>query len=124
MEEIKSDNSVFERMLSGMTLSGPYSHLKIILSRVIGNPKLGQKYLMVSSSSFGVVILNDIDFMEDKIILHVKDTFYVMEQQFELDVNETGFKFLLISWNDIKSLVRSDNDITASEDETLVELER
>ena len=109
-----------DNVLSGMTPSGQFEHLKIILSRVIENPHFGQKYLMVTPTAFGVIKLNDLDLKDGKIILQMQDAYSNLEKQFELDINDTSFKFLLISWNDVKNMVQGDKNITT---DSLLELE-
>lgn len=96
----------FEELCSGLTTS-KYEHLRLILSKN-NDLTLGQKYLMVSRNNFGLVKLHNVDFVNDKIVLDMEEVSNGLRKDVLLDINDTTFKFLLVSWQDIKQIVKSE----------------
>jgi hypothetical protein len=65
---INPDCASFEDLFSGLTGSGQYEHLRIILSKN-NNHEFGQHYLYVSQSAFGKVKLCNLDFINNHIYI-------------------------------------------------------
>ena len=93
----------FERLCTGFTDSGEYDHLCIIMSKN-ENRMLGQKYLMVSRTSFGVVKLLDVRNYENHICMALQDFSTGTIKNVHLDIDNPTFSFLLISWQDIRGM--------------------
>jgi hypothetical protein len=96
-----------EELMTGF-LQKKYDHLQIILSKN-NNRKIGQKYLMVTKSGFGVIKLNHIDFNNNEVHMDLQDESSDIVKHISLNINDEGFKFLLISWDDIVKMVINDN---------------
>jgi hypothetical protein len=115
---INSNNISLEELLSGMTYSGQYGHLRVILTKN-DDHRMGQKYLWVSRSAFGLVKLNDISFYDNKIHLEIEDVSSGLIKSISLDVNDDRFRFILISWQDIRGMVLAENKTIFNNDEIL-----
>jgi hypothetical protein len=61
MTKAKSNQPSLREVIDDLSLSDKYNHLKIILSKNY-NRSLGQRYLVVSSSGFGVYELMQVDY--------------------------------------------------------------
>ena len=105
-EKVTDDN-----LLKGLLPNGKYSHLRIILNRNF-KPDLPQKYLMVNTSGFGVVRLNDVDYHDNKILLNLQDCTNGMVKQLTIDINDKKINFLLIAWDDVRRMVLAENKTT------------
>jgi hypothetical protein len=108
----------FEDLLSGLTETGIYSHLRLILTKN-NNRELGQKYLMICRSGFAKVKLLDIEYCENQICMALQDTCTGMIKNVHLDVNDPAFRFLLISWDDILTLAKTANAKTLNNNDLL-----
>jgi hypothetical protein len=97
----------FEAVLSGLTVSDRYDHLRLILSKNY-HPELGQKYLMVSRTSFGLVRLIDVDFSGNKIQMDLEDIRAGLIKRIYLNIDDHTFHFLLISLKDIQQIVKTE----------------
>lgn len=117
-EHIVQYNSFLEDLISGLTASGKYDHMRLILSKN-DDRRLGQTYLMVSRTSFGLVKLLDIDYGENRICMALQDTCTGMIKNVHLDIDEPAFSFLLISWQDIREIVNSESFSSSIGDELL-----
>ncbi len=104
----KPNPTSFEELLEGMTTKGKYDYLRIILSKN-DNRTLGQKYLMATKHNFGLVKLLAVDFQENFIQMDFEDVTTGMVKQINFDVEDQEFKFMLVSWSDIKKMVLAEN---------------
>jgi hypothetical protein len=108
----------FEAVLSGLTVSGRYDHLRLILSKN-NNRQIGQKYLMVCRSGFQVIKLIDIDYGENQICLALQDISTGMTKSVHLDIDDPEFRFILVSWQDIREMLKGENINKPIEDDLL-----
>ena len=88
--------------------SGQYEHLRLILHRN-QNREFGQTYLYVSQDAFGKVKLVDLDFVDNHIYIGLQDCSTKMFIHQSIDVADKEFKFLLISWQDLRKMVIDEN---------------
>ena len=107
-----------EDLLSGMTSSGQYAHLRLILTKN-NNRELRQNYLMVSRSGFQVVKLIDIEYGKNRICMTLQDISTGMIKNVYLDINDPAFRFLLISWQDIREMMMPDRNTNQGSDDLL-----
>ena len=117
-EHIVQYNSSFEDLIIGLTASGKYDHMRLILSKN-NNRRLGQTYLMVSRSGFGIVKLIDINYGENRISMALKDISTGVIKNVHLDIDNPVFSFLLISWQDIQEISNSGKSSSSVGDELL-----
>jgi hypothetical protein len=108
VKNINPSYSSIEAVLSGMTSSGQFDHLRLILSKN-NNRSMGQKYLMISRTGFGVVILLDVEYCENQICMALQDTCSGIIKNVHLDIFDPAFSFLLISWQDIREIFKGEN---------------
>jgi hypothetical protein len=99
----------FEELLSGITDSGQYGHLRLILTKN-DNRRFGQKYLMITPSAFGIVKLNELNFNDNQIHFELQDITTGFTKQISIDIGDNEFKFLMISWQDIRRMVLADSE--------------
>ena len=67
----------YKDILSGLSPTGRYAHLQIILHREYNKtkPEFGRKFLFVSRDSFGLVKVNDVSLEENHICMELQDAF-------------------------------------------------
>jgi hypothetical protein len=117
-----NQTTTFDELCAGLSPDGKYSHLQVFLYRIGSTHKIGQEYLYVSRSAFGKVKLNDINYKDNLVQLELQNSKTGASEQFSLDVNNTEFKFLLVSWSDIITLVMKD-DLVKTDEGDLLEFE-
>jgi hypothetical protein len=117
-EHIVQYNSFLEDLIIGLTASGKYDHMRLILSKN-DDRRMGQKYLMVSRTSFGLVKLLDIDYCENRICMALQDTCTGIIKNVHLDIDNPVFSFLLISWQDIREMMMPDRNTKQGSDDLL-----
>jgi hypothetical protein len=98
----------FEDLFSGKTGSSQYEHLQIIMSRN-NNHEFGQEYLYVSTSAFGKVKLVDIDLIDNHLYIELQDCNNGLYLHNSINIDDKEFKFLLISWQDIRKMVMDES---------------
>ena len=107
----------FDELLNAMSNSEQFSHLQVIIRR--DKSAIGKKYLMVTRNSFGLVKLLNVEYLNERIILHLQDTKSGDSAKPRLNIYDNRFKFLLINWKDIVSMVHDDQASDNSEDDLL-----
>ena len=96
--------TTIDELCEKQLISGKYDHLQIILSKN-NNHDFGQEYLYISQDAFGKVKLVDLDFVDNHIYIELQDCTTKMFIHQSIDVADKEFKFLLISWQDIRKMV-------------------
>ncbi len=119
----KPDSITYDELFSGLSTTGIYSHLQIILHRkhTITKPEFGRKFLMVSPNSFGLVRLNDLYLSNDQICLELEDVFTGFSKPVFIPVNEKVFRFVLIAWEDVIDIVHQDSILQSNCENGLLE---
>jgi hypothetical protein len=97
---INPPNPLLKELIDGLESGSQYQHLRIILSSN-DNRSLGQKFLLVSPSAFGVVKLLDFNVEDNHVFFVLKDIITGIVNKISIDVDDDSFKFLLINWDDI-----------------------
>ncbi len=97
----------FEELLDGMTANGRYDYLRIILTKN-GNRTIPQEYLMVTKKGFSLVKLKGVDYDSGRIHLDFECAATGDVKQIHLDIEDTDFKFILVSWQDLRKMVVDD----------------
>lgn len=115
---IAQDRASFEDLISGLTETGFYSHLRLILTKN-NDRTLKQKYLMISRNAFGLVRLYDVDFDDNHISMALQDLNTGIVKNVHLEIDDTSFRFILISWQDIQEIFSSDSNSSSVGDELL-----
>ena len=106
----KPDTITYDELFSGLSSTGIYSHLQILLHRehTITKPEFGRKFLLVSPNTFGLVRLNDLNLFDDQICLELEDAFTGLVKPVFIPVNDERFRFVLIAWEDVVQIVHQD----------------
>jgi hypothetical protein len=102
-----------DELFSGLTECGRYNHLRLILSKT-DNLSLGQRYLMVNKTSFGLVRLCDVDFDDNHVYFNVQ-----MTKRVGVDISDPAFSFLFISWRDVRMMMLAEDEIKLISDDLL-----
>ncbi len=112
----KPDSITYDELFSGLSTTGIYSHLQIILHRehTISKPEFGRKFLLVSPNTFGLVRLNDLYLNDDQICLELEDVFTGILKPFFIPLNDKGFRFILIAWEDVIDIIHQDSIIQSN----------
>lgn len=117
----KPDSITYDELFSGLSTTGIYSHLQIILHRehTITKPVFGRKFLIVSPNTFGLVRLNDLYLCDNQICMELEDVFTGLIKPIFIPVNDKGFQFVLIAWEDVIDIVYQDGKINRSMNDLL-----
>ncbi len=117
------DSITYDDLFSGLSSTGKYSHLQILLHRehTITKPEFGRKFLMVSPSTFGLVRLNDLYLFDDQICLELQDVFTGLTEPVFIPVNDKRFRFVLIAWEDVIDIIHQENLIQSNCEDGLLE---
>jgi hypothetical protein len=115
------DKVTYKDILSGLSPSGRYAHLQIILHREYNKtkPEFGRKFLFVSRDSFGLVKVNDVSLEENHICMALQDAFSGTVKSFKIPVHNKSFRFLLIAWEDVLDIAIQENAINLHKDDLL-----
>jgi hypothetical protein len=108
-----------EELFAGLQAKGRYDHLKLFLSRKNEPRKLPMYFLWVSREAVGKVLLDDVDFDGSCIHLSIEDCTTGLRKLVPVDINDHEFQFLLISWDDIRSMVQMENKPMLNSNELL-----
>lgn len=108
--ENKHEGITYDDLFSGLSANGIYSHLQILLHReyTILRPEFGQRFLMVSPNTFGLVKLNDLHLCDNKIFMELEDAFTGVTEPVFIPVNDRTFRFVLIYWEDVVEIINHD----------------
>ena len=123
MENQEAFNQIIteDKLFSGLTDTGKYSNLCIrFRNDTQSHSEFGhEEFLLVSRLGYRKVIINKLDFHDNKIYMEIGDCWTGRIEQIALDIEDDSFRFLLISWHDIKKLVADYNIANTYQDEML-----
>jgi hypothetical protein len=114
--------NTIDELINNMTNApDKFNHLKILLHRehTRFEPEFGRKYFYVSSTSFGLVKLNDLLFDDNCIKLVLEDGFTGKSETLTIDVNDKSFQFLMISWEDVQYILCQDKNTCCTQNDLL-----
>ena len=104
--------------------SGKYNHLQIILhSSGSTTSGIGQKFLIVNNSGFGVYVLNDIQYHDGSILMRFTNPNNGNSADLSLDINDKHPQTFLVLWNDVKRMVYADNNYSVTDEELLLDFD-
>jgi hypothetical protein len=73
-------------------------------------------FLYISRTAVGKVIVDDVDFDGSQIQLSMQDCSTGFKKLVPIDVNDTEFQFLLLSWDDVRNMVQMENKSICNND--------
>lgn len=114
--------TTIEELFEGLANGGRFDHLKLFLSRKNEPRKLPMYFLWVSRDAVGKVRLDDLNFDGTQVHLSIEDCTTGFKKLVPVGINDKEFQFILISWDDIRSMVLAENKSMLNCDE-LLELE-
>ena len=109
INDSKGSQTSLDELCEGLTSNGKFSHLQVFLYRIGSTHKIGQEYLYVSKDAFAKVKLVDLDFVDNHIYIGLQDCSTKMFIHQSIDVADKEFKFLLISWQDLRKMVMDES---------------
>jgi len=121
----KPDSITYDELFSGLSTTGMYSHLQILLHRehTVTKPEFGRKFLMVSPNTFGLVRLNDLYLCDNHICLELEDVFSGIAKPVFIPVNDIRFRFVLIAWEDVVDILHEDIGVSNTSNNELLEFD-
>jgi len=101
-----------------------YQHLKVFLrhENSTGIPDLGEEYLAVSPSGFGLYRIDSTDYLNGRIILSLTEVSTNKAVNYSFNINEVHPTCLFIRWKDVKNMVFQGCMDSDQNDEDLLEL--
>ena len=96
--------ATFNELIEGMDNVEWYDYMRIILSHRNGKSKLGAVYLMITMRGFGLVRLLAVDYLKDHIQIDIECVSTQARKKINFDVEDETFRFILVSWSEIKEL--------------------
>lgn len=122
--ERKYPNSIDEMVSEMGNHPDEYQHLKVFLrsENSTGIPDLGEEYLAVSPSGFGLYRINSTDYQNGRIILSLTEPSTNKAVSYSIDVNNQRPSCLFIRWKDVKNMVFDEFMTSNVNDNDLLEL--
>ena len=101
-----------------------YQHLKVFLRREnsTGIPDLGEEYLGVSPSGFGLYCINSTDYENGRIILSLTEVSTNKALNYSFNIKDVHPTCLFIRWKDVKNMVFDECMKSEINDKELLEL--
>lgn len=101
--------TTIEELFAGLQAEGRYDHLKLFLSRENIKHEFPMYFLYIGRDRFGKVMLDDLDFDGTQIHLSIQDCSTGFKKVVPIDIDDKEFQFILISWDDIRSMVLAES---------------
>lgn len=117
----KGCQTTLEELCESLTADGKFSHLQVFLHRNF-KCHIGSKFLMVSPSVFGLVVVRDLTYENGFVIVEFLDCVTELVGNVRIDINDDRPCVLFICFDDIKSIVFTDSKKVVV-DSGLLELE-
>jgi hypothetical protein len=104
----KGCQTTFHELSVGFTTDGKFSHLQVFLHRNF-KCQIGSKFLMVTPSVFGLVVVKDLTYKNGIIIVQIYDCVTQQVGNVRIDINDERPNALFICFEDIRSIVLTDS---------------
>jgi hypothetical protein len=104
----KGSQTTFDDLCEGLTTNGKYSHIQVFLHRNF-KCQIGSKFLMVTPSVFGLVVVKDLMYENGIVIVEFLDCVTEQVGNVRIDINDDRLGVLFICFEDIKSIVLTDS---------------
>jgi hypothetical protein len=114
------DQLTLKDILKGLS-QGSYSNLQIFLHRNF-KCEMGSKFLMVTPSIFGLVVVKDLMYENGIVTVEYLDCVTERDGSVRIDINDERPNILFICFEDIKGIVLTDSKRVV-DDSGLLELE-
>jgi hypothetical protein len=120
INDSKGCQTTFDELLDGLS-QGKYSNLQVFLHRDF-HCKIGSKFMMITPSIFGLVVVKDLTYENGIIIIEFLDCVTQQVGNVRIDINDEKPNVLFICFEDVKSIVLTDSNKTI-DDSCLLEFE-
>ena len=100
-----------------------FEHLRFIFKNNLAEVTFGKdEFLLVNMDGYRKVVLNDLNYFDNAIHMEIRDCKTGRIEKTAIDINHTGFKFIMISWADLQEMIFNQCKSTYKSDD-LLELE-
>ena len=117
----KPYQTTFHELSEGLSPDGKFSHLQVFMHRNF-KCQIGSKFLMITPSVFGLVVVKDLTYENEIIIVEFLDCVTEQVGNVRIDINDERPCVLFICFEDIRSIVLTDNK-KVDDDAGLLEFE-
>ena len=117
----KGCQTTLEELGEGLTTDGKFSHLQVFLHRNF-KCHIGSKFLMVTPSVFGLVVVKDLTYENGIVIVEYLDCVTQQVGNVRININDERCSVLFICYEDIKSIVLTDSK-KVDDDSVLLEFD-
>ena len=107
INDSKGSQTTLEELLESLS-QGKYSNLQVFLHRDF-KCQLGSKFLMVSPSVFGLVVVEDLKYENGIVIVEFLDCVTKQVGNVRIDIDDERPNVLFICFEDIKGIVANDS---------------
>lgn len=104
----KPHQTTFHELSEGLSPEGKYSHLQVFLHRNF-KCQIGSKFLMVTPSVFGLVLVKDLTYENGFVIVQIYDCVTQQVGNVRIDTKDERCNVIFICYEDIKSIVLIDS---------------
>lgn len=104
----KPHQTTFHELSEGLSPDGKFSHLQVFLHRNF-KCQIGSKFLMVTPSVFGLVVVKDLTYVNGIINVEFLDCVTMQVGNVQININDERPNVLFICFEDIKSIVLTDS---------------
>jgi len=119
--DFKGCQTTLEEFCEGLSADGKYSHMQVFLHRNF-KCQIGSKFLMVTPSVFGLVVVKDLRYKSGIVIVEYLDCVTQQVGNVRININDERPCVLFICFEDIRSIVLTDNK-KVDDDAGLLEFE-
>ena len=117
----KPYQTTFHELSEGLSPDGKFSHLQVFLHRNY-KCQIGSKFLMVTPSIFGLVVVKDLTYENEIVIVEFLDCVTELVGNVRIDINDDRPCVIFICFDDIKSIVLTDSK-KVDDDSSLLEFD-
>ena len=104
----KPHQTTFYELSKGLCPDGKFSHLQVFLHRNF-KCQIGSKFLMVTPSVFGLVVVQDLRYKSGIVIVEYLDFVTQQVGNVRININDERPCVLFICFDDIRSIVLTDS---------------
>lgn len=104
----KPHQTTYHELCEGLSADGKYSHLQVFLHRNF-KCQIGSKFLMVTPSIFGLVVVKDLTYENGFVNVQIYDCVTQQYGNVRVDINDERCNVIFICYADIQSIVLTDS---------------
>lgn len=99
-------NISLSKLLSGLKDQGEFAYLRFIFKNNPEEVVFGkEEFLLITMQGYRKVVLNDLNYSDNKLHMEIRDCKTGRIEKTTIDINHSGFKFIMISWTDLQEMI-------------------